>query len=296
MKRMKRIEFTDMNRKPFLYKLRKTAETQQDYNETFHAHQGMELQYIHAGEGQLILDRRTYRIEPNMLCLFQPFQLHRLRMDIRPHAPYKRSFVVFEPAVYEPYLQSLPKLQAFFRLLCQDRLPEPVIYRLPEEHEIVRTITGLDDHIRPEDSDELRQEKVAHFLITLFRQLLPVLSDSGNKAHPMPRPAHRVEQIMQWIESSYTQPFRLEALAAELHMSPYHVSHLFSDMTGTSLSEYVKARRLRQACVLLSMSELSVAEIGDSIGLPNTSYFCKIFKENKGITPHQYRLQWQRPK
>ncbi|TNJ64765.1 helix-turn-helix domain-containing protein, partial [Paenibacillus hemerocallicola] len=61
-------------------------------------------------------------------------------------------------------------------------------------------------------------------------------------------------------------------------------------------SEYVKARRLRQACVLLTMSELSVAEIGDSIGLENTSYFCKIFKENKGITPNQYRLQWQRSK
>ncbi|WP_425465552.1 helix-turn-helix domain-containing protein [Paenibacillus hemerocallicola] len=44
------------------------------------------------------------------------------------------------------------------------------------------------------------------------------------------------------------------------------------------------------------MSELSVAEIGDSIGLENTSYFCKIFKENKGITPNQYRLQWQRSK
>ncbi|WP_158302113.1 helix-turn-helix transcriptional regulator [Paenibacillus mesophilus] len=293
---MKRIGLTGMNRKPFFYRLRKIAETQQAYDETFHAHQGMELQYIHAGEGQLILDQRTYRIEPNMLCLFQPFQLHRLRMDIRPHSPYKRSFVVFEPAVYEPYLQSLPNLQAFFRTLCQDHLPKPVIYRLPEEHEIIRTITGLDDHMRPEDPDELRQEKVAHFLITLIRQLLPVLSDIRNKTDSMPRPAHRVEQIMQWIERSYMKQFRLEALAQELHLSPCHVSHLFKETTGTSLSEYVKARRLRQACVLLTMSELSVAEIGDSIGLENTSYFCKIFKENKGITPHQYRLQWQRPK
>lgn len=293
---MKRIGHTGMNRRPFLYKLRKIAETQDAYKETFHAHQGMEIQYIHAGEGQLILDQQTYPIGSNMLCLFQPFQLHRLRMDIRPHCPFKRSFVVFEPSVYEPYFQTLPSLQAFFRSLCQDHLPNPVIYQLPEEHEIVRTITGLDDHLRPEDSDELRQEKIAHFLITLIRQLLPVLSDSRNKAVPMPRSAHRVEQIMQWIEHSYMKPFRLEALAAELHLSPYHVSHLFKETTGTSLSEYVKARRLRQACVLLTIGELSVAEIGDSIGLENTSYFCKIFKENKGVTPHQYRLQWQRPK
>lgn len=291
---MKRIEVFEMNRRPFFYVLNKLSDGRDSFKETFHAHQGMELQYIHRGEGQLIIDQRTYRVESNMLCLFQPFQLHRLRMDMCPESPYLRSFVVFEPAVYEPYLQGMPHLLTFYRALCQDRWPEPVIYRLPEEHEFVRTLTSISGHLRAEDPDELRQEKVALFLVALLRQLLHVLSDFRERADPKPRPAHRAEQIMQWVERNYTRPFRLEALAAELHMSPYHISHLFREATGTSLSEYVKARRLRQACVLLTVSELSVAEIGALIGLDNSSYFCKIFKEYKGITPHQYRLQLRR--
>jgi AraC family transcriptional regulator of arabinose operon len=283
---MKYVESFNLHKNPFIHVIRKTTHRQADYRETFHAHQGMELQYIHLGTGQLIINHQTYPIESHMLCLFQPFQLHRLRMNITPDTPYTRSFVLFEPDVYVKFLEGLPWMNNFLGSLCNDQIHSPVIYQLPEDHDLVRTLTGLSDH------DEIEHQ--AHDLIVILRQLFREFAKTTKYKVQKPRPLHRVEQMMQWIERHYTEPLRLEVLATELHMSPYHISHQFKETTGTSLSEYIKARRLRQACMLLTLSELSVATIGEKIGIESTSYFCKIFKDKMGITPHQYRLQWKK--
>jgi AraC-like DNA-binding protein len=46
---------------------------------------------------------------------------------------------------------------------------------------------------------------------------------------------------------------------------------------------------MRQAILLLTTSKRSVSEIGETVGLANSSYFCKFFKDKIGITPYQYR-------
>ncbi|NHN32123.1 AraC family transcriptional regulator [Paenibacillus agricola] len=290
---MNRIELFDLNTYPFSSVIRRTSELCDSFKETFHAHQGMELQFIHEGKGRLLIDQRSLDIRSGTLCLFQPFQLHRLQPEINEYNRYVRSFVLFEPTVFEPYLQSLPLLHSFYKQLCHGSLQAPILHPIGEEHEFVKTLLAFGE-ARIEAGAEQHREDAATFLISLLRQLRALLSDPKRLPLVSPRPAHRAEQMMQWIEQHYTEAFRLAALAEELHMSPYYVSHIFQETTGSSLSEYLKARRIRQACVLLTSSEQSVTEIGESVGLGNTSYFCRTFKDAKGQTPHQYRLQWKK--
>ncbi|WP_165452117.1 AraC family transcriptional regulator [Paenibacillus thalictri] len=290
---MKLVEQFDLNKFPLHAVLYRTSTLHDSFKETFHAHQGMELQYIHEGRGRLLIDGRSIDIESGSLCLFQPFQLHRLQPEINETARYVRSFVLFEPSVFEPYLGGLPLLSSFLHNLCRGAVKSPVIYPLNENHEFVSTLVGFGER-RVEASNEAQREDAASFLIALLRQLRLLLSSFRPASAGSQRTSHRAEQMMQWIERNYMEPFRLEALADELHMSPYYVSHQFQEMTGTSLSEYLKARRIHQACVLLTVGDKSVAEIGELVGLGNTSYFCRAFKDTKGITPHQYRLQWKK--
>ena len=98
-----------------------------------------------------------------------------------------------------------------------------------------------------------------------------------------------MEQILGWIEHQYAKPFQLEQLAKELHLSTYHLSHLFKEATGISLTEYIAARRMHQAVLLLTSTDKPVAQIAEEIGITNCSYFCKLFKSRMGATPHQYR-------
>ncbi len=110
------------------------------------------------------------------------------------------------------------------------------------------------------------------------------------KEKPHKHPSHPVEDIIQWIEQHYSEEFRLESLAGELHLSPFYLSRLFNTATGSSITQYITARRIREACLLLQTSSLSISAIGQNVGLSNPSYFNQLFKRATGITPHQYRL------
>ncbi|WNR46083.1 helix-turn-helix domain-containing protein [Paenibacillus roseipurpureus] len=60
-------------------------------------------------------------------------------------------------------------------------------------------------------------------------------------------------------------------------MSSYHLSHLFSEATSTSISLYVSARRVQQACFLFNKETILISGIAED-------YFCKLFKELMGIS------------
>jgi AraC family transcriptional regulator, arabinose operon regulatory protein len=91
------------------------------------------------------------------------------------------------------------------------------------------------------------------------------------------------------VSVDYTKKFHLKSLSDELHLSQHYIAHLFHNSTGTNITEYLIARRIRQACWLLKNSTLSISEVCHYIGLTNVSYFCKKFKEYTGRTPLKYR-------
>lgn len=90
-----------------------------------------------------------------------------------------------------------------------------------------------------------------------------------------------IEKIMEWIEENYTKEFHLDLLSTELHLSQYYIAHLFHNATGANITEYLIARRMRQSCLLLKNSSLSVQQICHEVGLTNVSYFCKKFKNTR---------------
>jgi AraC-like DNA-binding protein len=98
-----------------------------------------------------------------------------------------------------------------------------------------------------------------------------------------------VEHILGWIEHHYAKPFQLEPLAKELHLSTFHLSHLFKEATGISITEYITVRRMHQAVLLLTSTDKPITRIAEEIGITSCSYFCKLFKSRMGTTPHQYR-------
>jgi AraC-like DNA-binding protein len=97
------------------------------------------------------------------------------------------------------------------------------------------------------------------------------------------------EKMIAWVEDNYQHNCVLERLATELHLSPFHISHLFHRETGRTLSDYIMARRIREASILLRSSSLSIQEISKRIGYGSAAYFSRVFKRQMGITPQHYR-------
>lgn len=106
-----------------------------------------------------------------------------------------------------------------------------------------------------------------------------------------PRSLKRIKQIKQaleFIEASYTQPLTLKELSASAQMSPKYFCQFFQEMTHRTPIDYLNYYRIERACHLLSTSNQSITEVAYNTGFNDLSYFIKIFKRYKGITPKQY--------
>ena len=73
-----------------------------------------------------------------------------------------------------------------------------------------------------------------------------------------------------------------------------HVSRTTRRFLGQSPSDYINTQRMGFAARRLSGSGDTLAEIAADCGIPNLSHFHKLFRAHHGLTPAQYRRQFQR--
>ena len=98
------------------------------------------------------------------------------------------------------------------------------------------------------------------------------------------------DTIAAFIEDNLENDLSLDLLADHLHLRLDAASRLFRQTMGKGYTEYTKERKLNKAIELLERGD-SVKEIAERLGYSSSQYFIKVFKENYGITPHQYRKQ-----
>ncbi|MDQ1913493.1 AraC family transcriptional regulator [Paenibacillus sp. GD4] len=257
--------------------------------ENFHAHQGMEFLFIYHGQGTLKLSGRTYQIRSGSILIFQPFEVHRLVLERDDHIGYVRSIIIFDANVLNHYLIPFPALRRFFQHLWKGKLESPVFDVSEQLCEFTFLYENLHRSLKSQPKEE-HNEIFVLFMIAFLQNLRPYSTRTPNGEGTVEqRKQHYAELIMQWIEEHYTEPFVLEKLAADLHLTTYHTSRLFRNATGNTITDYLIARRLKEACLLLQTTKLSVEEIGIRVGIPNPSHFCTIFGKKIGLTPAGFR-------
>ena len=135
------------------------------------------------------------------------------------------------------------------------------------------------------------QEAIASHLTLL---LITVERYVGNAIKTVPTVHTREwglvsETIRTVMEDHRNSELTLGTIAAELCVSPSHLSRLFKRLTGESFSDYLRNIRLDQACRLLKETELSVEQIVYTCGLRDIPSFYRSFQARMGITPNRYR-------
>ncbi|TWT24825.1 bifunctional transcriptional activator/DNA repair enzyme AdaA [Planomicrobium sp. CPCC 101110] len=106
------------------------------------------------------------------------------------------------------------------------------------------------------------------------------------------------QHIKEWLDTHYTENVTLDILADIFHGSPYHLQRSFKKSTGLSPLSYLQQKRLEKAAQDLLATNRPVADIGESVGFANPSYFITLFKKKAGQTPAQFRkgVNYSEPK
>lgn len=98
-----------------------------------------------------------------------------------------------------------------------------------------------------------------------------------------------IKILLEYIDRHYMEPLTLTGVAKHFHFNPSYLSNYFSTHNKEGFIEYVNKIRIEQASKKLLSTNLPISEISTSVGYSDHSYFCKVFKKQKGISPSGYR-------
>lgn len=101
-----------------------------------------------------------------------------------------------------------------------------------------------------------------------------------------------VAAVRMELECNFVQKLDLDALAGQHHISRYYLAHIFKQITGYSLKEYLMLCRISFACHRLEEKEQSIGEIMEAAGFHDMSNFSRSFKERIGMSPTEFRKKF----
>jgi len=95
----------------------------------------------------------------------------------------------------------------------------------------------------------------------------------------------KLNLAMDYIEENLYDEISYQKLAQITCISSFHFPRMFSTMTGISLSEYIRRRRLSLAAFELQNNCTKVIDIAIKCGYDSADSFTRAFKKQHGITP-----------
>ena len=98
-----------------------------------------------------------------------------------------------------------------------------------------------------------------------------------------------VDEIDAGIRSGLEDAPTLTRLSQTLGYSEFHLSRKFREISGMSLRDYLRFRKLAFALKDLRDTDRRILDIAISYGFSSHEAFTRAFKEAYGITPSQYR-------
>lgn len=176
----------------------------------------------------------------------------------------------FSPAAIEPFGPRRPA----WRVGSVSPLPELVVLgELAQSAAEGRSDLGL---------DEIGLLLAARFVDTMAgRPRGPV--------HESARDRRRAVESALWIDAHSAGAIRLDDLAREADLSPFHFLRIFNKALGVTPHQYLVRSRLRRAARELADGERSITDIALDAGFADLSNFVRTFHRAAGVPPRRFR-------
>lgn len=100
-----------------------------------------------------------------------------------------------------------------------------------------------------------------------------------------------VEAAKARLQTTAVGRVSLPDLAAGVHSSPFHLSRMFADHTGATISRYLGRVRVRHAATMICAGERDLSRVALSCGFCDQSHLTNVFRRELGIAPGTLRQE-----
>ena len=101
-------------------------------------------------------------------------------------------------------------------------------------------------------------------------------------------------QFLQLLAKQNKKRQRVSFYANSLNITSKYLSSVCKRVSGKSPIRWIIDSVMQDCYRLLSETDLSVKEISNQLGFPNSSFFGQYFREQAGVTPMEYRIEHKR--
>ena len=99
----------------------------------------------------------------------------------------------------------------------------------------------------------------------------------------------RINEIVRYINENYASLESIDDVAELFFISKYHLCRIWKKTLGISLVSYLNMIKIREACRLIENTDEKITDIAMRCGFNSSAYFCKVFKEETGTSPREYK-------
>lgn len=124
-------------------------------------------------------------------------------------------------------------------------------------------------------------------LQVVVKDMFQILAAGMNRKEDISN--YTINRAIQYIRNHYQESISLEMVAASLDITPEYLSTLFNREMGENFSVFLKKFRISHAKRLLKGTDKRVYEIAQEVGYADPKYFNRVFKEEEGLTPKEFR-------
>lgn len=136
--------------------------------------------------------------------------------------------------------------------------------------------------IRIENMNNINEAReVEHAMIHDYCELVIQHTTSGH--------TKLIQSILNYIVMFPSSDLSLDHIADLFAVNKCYLSTQFHKEMKTNYSEYVNQVRIDNALKMIDLSEGTLQEIAEQCGYHDLTYFSKVFKKQKGMSPSAYR-------
>lgn len=249
----------------------------------WHYHPELELTWIRRGSGRRLVGDHAEAYRAGDLVLLGPNVPHTWFSD-EDSIPNCAVVVQFRP--WPDDLLRLPEFAGVAALLggagaglrlSPRRDVTSLLRRLPESHGLAGWLQLME-------------------LLNILAAGKAVPLASPRYRHRRARALHsRLERVVAHIEENFRSDLTLEKAAKVAGLTPSAFSRFFRRMTHQTFVDFRNACRIREAGRLLVDTDYSVTRIAGECGFENLANFNRRFREEKTMTPREFRRLHERP-
>ena len=127
-------------------------------------------------------------------------------------------------------------------------------------------------------------EQLAAWLRKILEHVMSTIEQQEDFTPPL-----LICKALDFMRRNLHRDISRDEVARHAGISPSHFSRLLKERTGRSFTELLRQCRVDLACELLGNTRHTLAEIADTCGFCDQSYFTRVFQDVKGATPKQFR-------